>query len=138
MKQAPTFLFSQRPPCIKALYGIPPAYLNDNINALGLYEDGDYWDQKDLNLFFRKYAPNVPQGTSPEVDSIDGGISPKSCYSGDCSESMLDLDMAFSLIYPQSVVVYQVDDGPTSKKALAGKITGYLNTFLDAVSKTQL
>ena len=96
------------PVCLKALYGIPNAYIKDNVNQLGLFESGDIYSQEDLNSFFAKYAPYVPQGTHPLLDSIDGGQAPVEPGSEfNTGESDIDMDIAFSLIYvsliPKSV-----------------------------------
>jgi len=88
------------PTCLKALYGIPNAHIKDDVNVLGLFEQGDIYAQEDLNLFFAKHAPNVPQGTHPVLDSIDGGqapVAPDSKYN--TAESDIDMDIAYSLIY---------------------------------------
>ena len=127
---------SDRPPCIRALYDIPIAHLSDDVNAIGLYENGDYWDQQDLNLYFAKYQPNIPQGTRPVVDSIDGGIPyHKTCAENGaaCAESVIDVIMGLTLIWPQTVVVYQAEDPHRSAAEQTGKLEGYLNNFLDAV-----
>jgi tripeptidyl-peptidase I len=88
------------PTCIKALYNIPNAHLNDNVNSLGLYESGDKYAQEDLNLFFKNWAPNVPQGTHPTLESIDGGEAPVAPGSDDnTGESDIDMDLAYALIY---------------------------------------
>ena len=88
------------PVCIKALYQIPTAHLKDNVNQMGLYESGDVYSQEDLNNFFAAYAPNVPQGTHPTLDSIDGGVAPEPVTSEFVTgESDIDMDLAFSLIY---------------------------------------
>lgn len=88
------------PTCIKALYQIPNAYLKDDVNQMGLYESGDVYSQADLNSFFATYAPNVPQGTHPKLDSIDGGIAPVPVTSQYVTgESDIDMDLAYSLIY---------------------------------------
>jgi tripeptidyl-peptidase-1 len=132
------------PPCIKALYGIPNAYIKDDVNIMGLYESGDVYSQEDLNLFFAKYAPNVPQGTHPTLDSIDGGVAPVPVNSTYVTgESDIDMDLTFSLIYvsliyvpscsetdehkPQTVTLYQVDD------FIEAFTDGGFNTFLDAL-----
>jgi hypothetical protein len=89
---------------LKALYQIPNAYLKDNVNQLGLYESGDVYAQSDLNSFFAEYAPNVPQGTHPLLDSIDGGVAPvpaDSVYN--TGESDIDMDIGFSLIYVSAI-----------------------------------
>lgn len=88
------------PPCIKALYGIPNAYIKDEVNAMGLYESGDVYSQEDLDLFFANYAPYVPQGTHPTLDSIDGGVAPVPVNSTYVTgESDIDMDLTYSLIY---------------------------------------
>lgn len=92
--------------CIKALYDIPDAYIKDSVNQLGLYEAGDIYSQEDLNSFFAKYAPNVPQGTHPHLDSVDGGeapVSPGSQYN--TGESDIDIDIGFALIYVSSLKI---------------------------------
>lgn len=119
------------PTCIKALYDIPTAHLNQPENAMGVYEDYDAFSQQDITLFFESFAPNVPAGTAPKVISVDGGtspVAPGSVRNG--GESDIDLDLSISLIYPQSVIVYQVDDLPQSSSS---NLTGFLNTFLDSI-----
>ncbi|KUJ13826.1 uncharacterized protein LY89DRAFT_698947 [Mollisia scopiformis] len=116
------------PTCIKALYDIPNAYIKDDVNIMGLYESGDIYSQADLNSFFAAYALNVPQGTHPKLDSIDGGeapVAPGSEYN--TGESDIDMDLTFSLIYPQTVTLYQVDDN------IEAFTDGGFNTFLDAL-----
>jgi tripeptidyl-peptidase I len=103
------------PTCIRALYGIPKAHLSDPVNVMGLFEEGDAFAQKDLDLFWKNYAPNVPQGTGPTVKSVDGGVTDVAPGSPlNTGESDIDLDLSISLIYPQSVTVYQVDDPPNA------------------------
>ncbi|KAK4495689.1 hypothetical protein PRZ48_012957 [Zasmidium cellare] len=115
------------PTCLRALYGIPKATRKDNINSLGLYESGDTYSQQDLNLFFQHYATNVPQGTHPTLNSVDGGQAPVAPDSVvNTGESDIDMDIAFSLVYPQTVTLYQVDDLNN------GEVDGF-NNFLDAL-----
>lgn len=122
------------PACIKALYKIPDAHLNDSVNSLGIYEDGDYYAQEDLNLFFAQYAPNVPAGTHSIPAFVDGAQAPVAQDDPtNTGESDIDLDMAFSLIYPQTVTLYQTDDQIYATGELNGTLDGFLNTFLDAL-----
>lgn len=110
--------------------GSPPtsqATRKDNVNSLGLYETGDTYSQEDLNLFFQHYASNVPQGTHPILDSVDGGqapVAPGSPYN--TGESDIDMDIAFALVYPQTVTLYQNDDEQNA-------FTDGFNNFLDAL-----
>lgn len=120
------------PTCIKALYHIPPARLAQPENAMGLYETYDAFSIGDISLFFKNFAKNVPVNTKPFVVSVDGGtapVSPNDTRNG--GESDIDLDLSISLIYPQSVIVYQVDDLPNASGET--NTTGFLNTFLDSI-----
>ncbi|KAK4539399.1 hypothetical protein LTR36_010962 [Oleoguttula mirabilis] len=120
------------PVCIKALYDIPTLNFSDSVDRMGLFETYDAFSQGDIDLFFENFAPWVPQGTSPDVISVDGGaapVAPSSVRNG--GESDIDIELAYSIIYPQQVTVYEVDDLPNSSGAT--NTTGFLNTFLDSV-----
>lgn len=94
------------PPCLKALYGIPNAHRNDSVNILGLYESGDVYAQSDLDLYYSHFAPQVPQGTHPLLVSIDGGEAPVPAGSEyETGESVIDMDIAYSLIYVSTISV---------------------------------
>lgn len=120
------------PTCLKAMYHIPTIHYAQPENIMGLYETYDAFSQQDIDLFFASFAPWVPQGTTPDVKSVDGGtapVSPGSVRNG--GESDIDLDLSYSLIYPQTVTLYQVDDLPNSSGET--NVSGFLNTFLDSV-----
>lgn len=89
------------PTCFKAMYEIPPAPRDPSpLDVMGLYESGDIYSQQDLDSFFAEYAPYVPQGTHPKLDSVDGGeapVSPGSTFN--TGESDIDMDISFSIIY---------------------------------------
>ena len=87
---------------------------------------GNYYDQEDLDTFWETYT-NVPNGTAPTLNSIDGGIAPAGTDDG--YESLLDFQIAIPMIYPQSTILYQVND---VNEAMLG-YTGGGNTFLDAI-----
>ncbi|KAJ5232473.1 Aorsin [Penicillium chermesinum] len=93
------------PACLKAMYGIPDATKATKGNSLGLYEQGDYFAEEDLDLYW--------------ANALNGG------------EADIDIDMAYSLIYPQTVTLYQVDDQIYEPKEIA--TTNLFNTFLDAL-----
>lgn len=119
------------PACIREAYGIPAATLAAASNVLGIFEDGDIYDQADLNLFWKNEATNVPSGTGPTLHSINGATAPetqsveKSQKNGE--ESLLDFEVAISLIYPQKTVLFQVDD------TNLGSAEIFADPFLDAV-----
>lgn len=83
------------PTCIKAMYHIPDATTATPGNSLGLYEQGDYFAKSDLDLFYAKYAPHIPQGTYPIPALIDGAnFSVPANSPLNTGESDIDIDMA--------------------------------------------
>ncbi|ESZ95141.1 hypothetical protein SBOR_4473 [Sclerotinia borealis F-4128] len=117
------------PACIKALYHIPLANKANPNNAMGIWEEGDFYDQEDLNLFFANYTPYIPQGTHPIPGFVDGAVAPVSVSEGG-GESSLDFELAYPLLYPQKLVLYQTDDINYSNE---NPTAGAFNTFLDAI-----
>lgn len=96
---------------------------------MGIWEQGDFYDQEDLNLFFANYTPYIPQGTHPIPNFIDGAVAPVNVPQG-AGESILDFSLAYPLVYPQKLVLYQTDDINYSSK---NQTVGDYNTFLDAI-----
>ncbi|KAK4502733.1 hypothetical protein PRZ48_006159 [Zasmidium cellare] len=120
------------PNCLKALYNIPQAKYSDPSNVMGIFETSDAFSVQDLQLYFQKFVPYIPQGTSPTVNSVDGGVAPVAPDDArNGGESDLDIDLAYAIVYPQKVTVYQVDDPPNSGGQY-GK-AGFLNTFFDSI-----
>ncbi|KAL9109396.1 MAG: hypothetical protein Q9227_005903 [Pyrenula ochraceoflavens] len=116
------------PACIRALYELPIITNVNSNNSLGIYEDRDYYAQEDLDLFFSRLAPNIPNGTHPVPALIDGvfASAPVDLAS---AEPELDFQLAYPLIYPQQITLYQVDDNSTASR----NSTGFLDTFLDGL-----
>ncbi|PQE33518.1 hypothetical protein CJF32_00003388 [Rutstroemia sp. NJR-2017a WRK4] len=117
------------PECVKALYKVPQATLANPTNAMGIFEEGDFYDQEDLNLFFANYTPYIPQGTHPIANFVDGAQAPVSVDEGG-GESILDFELAYPLLYPQKIVLYQTDDINYSNE---NPTVGAFNVFLDAI-----
>lgn len=119
------------PDCVKALYKIPePATSANPNNSLGIFEDGDYYAQKDLNLFFKNFSLGIPQGTHPKPAFIDGGEAPVPTADAG-GESDLDFQLAYPIIYPQTITLYQTDDSYYAQNDSVH--VGLFNTFLDAL-----
>lgn len=115
------------PACIAALYRVPPGSKAHPGNSLGIFEEGDTYAQTgnsrprkcspgkntysvaDLDLFFSNFTPYIPQGTHPILNSIDGGHAPVDVTLAG-GESDLDFQLAYPLVYPQTITLYQVDD----------------------------
>ncbi|KAH7321462.1 putative protease S8 tripeptidyl peptidase I, partial [Rhexocercosporidium sp. MPI-PUGE-AT-0058] len=124
------------PACIRALYSVPPnpEYYPSGVprsdNALGIFESGDAYAQKDLDRFFANFTSHIPAGTHPTLASIDGGEAPEPDAFFGGGESALDLELAYPLIWPQAVTLYQTDDWYWTGWSSA---IGGFNTFLDAL-----
>ena len=127
------------PTCIRALYDIPLPSQDVAGNDLGVFEEGDVYAQQDLNLFFEHYAPFVPDGTHPTLNSINGATAPVPPGSpSNTGESDIDLDLGFSLLYPQGIQLYQVGFPAAAfngTQAYEIQLT-FLTPFFDAIDGT--
>ncbi|UKZ82800.1 hypothetical protein TrVFT333_010598 [Trichoderma virens FT-333] len=117
--------------CYRALYQIPATSIPVPGHEPAVYESGDTFSQEDIDSYFHKYAPYIANGTHPKVLSIDGGEAPVPADSEfNTGESDIDIDIIQTLIWPQSMVLYQVDD---RLYTTANNYSGFLNNFLDAL-----
>lgn len=103
------------PDCLRALYGIPSAeevaktYDSDPINSVGVFEQSSVYIPKDLDRFFKKYTPNVPVGTRPKLDSIEHPtVEENRTTRVLAEEAIIDLDILYSLTYPQTVTYAKI------------------------------
>lgn len=117
------------PNCIKAMYKIPAGKNATPGNELGIFEEGDYYSQEDLNLFFANLYPEIPLGTHPIPNLIDGAIAPVPVAEAG-AESSLDFQISYPIIWPQNSVLFQTED---PHYAAENSYAGFLNNFLDAV-----
>jgi tripeptidyl-peptidase-1 len=120
--------------CIRALYDIPkvPEYSYSGPradNAMGIFEEGDFYLQEDLHLFFLNFTSYIPNGTHPTPALIDSAEVPIPFPAG--GESDLDFQLAYPLIYPQAITLYQTDDFNYAINSRPG--TAFFNTFLDTL-----
>ncbi|KAK3321370.1 peptidase S8/S53 domain-containing protein [Cercophora scortea] len=122
------------PACVRALYNFdaadPTAPVNPD-NSLGIFEEGDFYTQEDLDLFFSNHTSYIPNGTHPILNSIDGGHAPNNWTDFPGSESELDFALAYPIVYPQSITLFQTDDMYYAQRD-ASK-SGWFNTFFDAI-----
>lgn len=123
------------PDCISNLYQIPEAKTAQPGNELGIFEQSDSYSQEDLDLFFTKYSPWIPNGTHPILNSIDGGKAPVPTYYAG-AESELDFELAFPIVYPQSITLYQTQVGNLNGSWEMPE--GIFNPFLDAIDGVSL
>lgn len=85
------------PDCLRALYNLPNGTLAKSSYGIVEYTPQAFL-QSDLNLFYSNLAREIPSGTAPIFDSIDGGVDQTSTQSfNDNGESDLDLEYAIAL-----------------------------------------
>lgn len=121
------------PDCIAALYHIPPGNKSDPSNTLGIFEAELQWyDQYDLDLFYDAYAPWIPSGNHPININIDGGVAETDNVSIAGPEAMLDIELAYPIVWPQNVTVFNVDDIVYQTWGNNTYTWGF-NTLLDAI-----
>lgn len=91
--------YNMTPPCIRALYDIPvPTNKPNPSNALGLFEQGDYFAESDLDLYWKYIDTEVPVGTYPVPQLIDGANYSVPAYSSwNGGEANIDIEMAYVL-----------------------------------------
>ncbi|KAK5135062.1 hypothetical protein LTR08_005722 [Meristemomyces frigidus] len=122
------------PACLQALYNFQPlsphAKVSPN-NSMGIFEEGDFYSQQDLNSFFTNFTSYIPNGTHPTLNGIDGGSAPVAVLDAG-GESDLDFELAIPIIYPQTTTLYQTDDLYYAEGG-NGTTGGIFNTFLDAI-----
>ncbi|CAK7198753.1 hypothetical protein SEUCBS139899_001417 [Sporothrix eucalyptigena] len=133
--------------CIRTQYGIPPPnHLSTNTshasiapvpdNELGIFQSlGMHYAQDDLDIYFSYTAPEIPEGTYPELRAVDGATGPAIGGNTAGPEANLDLEIAMPLVYPQKTVLWQVDDEYYEQAMIRGstQYPGFFNTFFDAI-----
>lgn len=122
------------PACIQALYQFEPQSPHAKVsptNSMGIFEDGDFYSQEDLNLFFANFTKYIPAGTHPRPQFVDGAEAPVAVADAG-GESDLDFELAYPIIYPQTTTLYQVDDLFYSNNP-NNTASGIFNTFFDAI-----
>lgn len=88
------------PDCISALYKVPKGTKANPNNTMGVFEEGDYYAQEDLNLFYANFTKNIPKGTHPIPAFIDGAQAPVPLADAG-GESDLDFMLAYPILWPQ-------------------------------------
>lgn len=100
---------------------------------MGMYQtNNQFWDQPDLDNFFHYFSPRIPNGTHPLEQLIDGGIATTTNLSNTGMESMLDIEIAYPIIWPQTIKLYDSDDARVQAWFNNTWTYGF-NTFLDAI-----
>ncbi|KAL2854044.1 peptidase S8/S53 domain-containing protein [Aspergillus pseudodeflectus] len=109
------------PDCIRKIYKIPEGKSASPGNELGIFQTlGDLYSQVDLDRFFSALAPEIPLGTHPRLNAVNGAEAP----------APLDFQVSYPIIWPQNSILYQTDD-PVYQNNYTFR--GYFNNFLDAI-----
>ncbi|KAI1337368.1 subtilisin-like protein [Xylariaceae sp. FL0016] len=124
------------PDCIRQLYGIPKGTRNHPDNKMGIFQSlSQHYTQYDLDTFFFGFTDNIPNGTHPELLSVDGGEGATENLRLAGSESNLDFQMAYGLIWPQEPALFQVDDEwyQQAQQSEPLEYTGFFNNLWNAI-----
>jgi len=124
------------PACIAALYNIPALTLTkvSPNNSMGIFEaELQEWDQADLDSFFTNFThTSIPNGTHPINNLVDGGVANTTFSAEAGAEALLDLELAYPIVYPQTITVFNVDDLHYQLLSNDTYTWGF-NTLLDAI-----
>ncbi|KAI1389168.1 putative alkaline serine protease AorO [Hypoxylon trugodes] len=124
------------PDCIRALYNIPKGTKKHPDNKMGIFQSlGQHYTQYDLDKFFWSFTGEIPNGTHPELFSVDGGQGATTSLRLAGSEANLDFQMAYGLIWPQEPALYQVDDEwyQNVYSSDPAAYTGFFNNLWNAI-----
>ncbi|KAH9885911.1 putative alkaline serine protease AorO [Xylariomycetidae sp. FL2044] len=124
------------PDCIRSLYGIPKGTKKHPDNKMGIFQSlGQHYTQFDLDSFFWSFTDDIPNGTHPELYSVNGGEGPTTSLRNAGTESNLDFQMAYGLIWPQDTVLFQVDDEWYQQAMMTAPLeyTGFFNNLWNAI-----
>ncbi|KAF7976406.1 hypothetical protein HWV62_6805 [Athelia sp. TMB] len=99
------------PDCVKALYKVNYTPTQSAKNSYGIVElSDDSYEAKDLDLFYKKYAPSLVK-SRPKLIAIDDGKIVKNATSVDHDESDLDIQYASVLVAPLTLTLLEVGNG---------------------------
>ncbi|TGJ88447.1 hypothetical protein E0Z10_g268 [Xylaria hypoxylon] len=123
------------PDCIRLLYGIPKGTTKHADNKMGIFQSlSEHYTQQDLDNFFWAFTDNIPNGTHPELLSVDGGEGATTELYDAGTEANLDFQMAYGLIWPQEPALFQVDDEWYQQSQLqSAEYAGFFNNLWNAI-----
>jgi tripeptidyl-peptidase-1 len=128
------------PACVAALYKIPENKRKPHPNnSLAVFESElQFYLQEDLDLFFANFTKQIPKGTHPIAANIDGGQQATTDPYQAGGEVNLDLMLAYPIVYPQTIVDYEVDDFLVQSNPNDTYNMGGFNNFLNALDGVSL
>jgi tripeptidyl-peptidase I len=104
--------YAATPGCIQALYGITKGTTSTPGNELGLFQSPNFtYSQSDLDYFSKTLYPTIPQSTRPQQYSVDGAADAHGAALDVTNpEPILDLQLAFPIVWPQNITMFEVGD----------------------------
>ncbi|KAI0401512.1 peptidase S8/S53 domain-containing protein [Xylaria palmicola] len=123
------------PDCLRQMYQIPKGTLKHADNKMGIFQSlKQHYTQQDLDTFFWAFTDNIPNGTFPELLSVNGGEGSTKEILDAGTESNLDFQMAYGLIWPQEPALFQVDDEWYQQSQLSSaEYAGFFNNLWNAI-----
>ncbi|KAI0876507.1 peptidase S8/S53 domain-containing protein [Hypoxylon argillaceum] len=123
------------PDCLRQMYGIPKGTTKHAGNKMGIFQSlKQHYTQQDLNTFFWAFTDDIPNGTHPELLSVNGGEGATEDLYDAGTESNLDFQMAYGLIWPQEPALFQVDDEWYQQSQLtSSEYAGFFNNLWNAI-----
>ncbi|KAI0550421.1 peptidase S8/S53 domain-containing protein [Xylaria curta] len=123
------------PDCLRQMYGIPKGTTKQPGNKMGIFQSlRQHYTQQDLDTFFWAFTDDIPNGTYPELLSVNGGEGATKELSDAGVESNLDFQMAYGLIWPQEPALFQVDDEWYQQSQLtSSEYAGFFNNLWNAI-----
>ena len=96
------------PACLNALYDIPQSTPFIASNTYGVFEFNGSYIQSDMDKYFQQIARDIPVGTAAKNIFVNGAPFDTNMSSnpGVSEESNLDFQLAWPLIYPQNISLY--------------------------------
>ncbi|KAI0967950.1 peptidase S8/S53 domain-containing protein [Xylaria arbuscula] len=121
--------------CIRQLYGVPKGITKHAGNKMGIFQSlRQHYTQQDLDTFFYSFTDDIPNGTYPELLSVNGGEGAATELYDAGTESNLDFQMAYGLIWPQEPALFQVDDEWYQESQLqSSEYAGFFNNLWNAI-----
>ena len=143
------------PACVKALYDIPDPVSSHPNNSFAIFEAEASFVQSDMDLFFKYLAKNIPEGTKPQIDLINGAKLTRNASRVEdgtvgsfirgllrrtktYQEANLDFQLAWPLVYPLNITLIEselsaVENKSRSVTAKKSKNEAQTEALLDLV-----
>jgi hypothetical protein len=87
------------------MYQIPSEIKNHTGNQFVIYSEGPTYVQDDMDIFFKNVATEIPVGTMPNNEYLNGAKLSTKLESALNEEADLDFQIAWPLVYPYNLTL---------------------------------